>query len=128
MSSASIYNHVKATINNNVLRAVIIFCMGIFNTDSSWCQIINNVQDSFNRYQENKLQEKIYVHTNKTFYLTGEILWFKVYCVNGSNNQLLDISKVAYVDILDYNRKPVMQAKVSLKRGIGNGSLFIPFH
>jgi hypothetical protein len=84
------------------------------------------VQNSFNLYAQSALQEKIFVHTDKTVYLAGEILWFKVYCVDGNDHKPLDFSKVVYVDILDNNHTPLIQTKVSLKNGIGDGSLYIP--
>ncbi|MES1223333.1 MAG: hypothetical protein ABUT20_48005, partial [Bacteroidota bacterium] len=36
------------------------------------------------------------------------------------------ISKLAYVEVLDKNNKPVLQAKIPLKEGDGNGSLQLP--
>ncbi|MDF2433266.1 MAG: hypothetical protein JWP44_2897 [Mucilaginibacter sp.] len=93
---------------------------------SSKAQVIQEVQNSFNLYKQSALQEKIYVHTDKTTYLPGEILWFKIYCVDGNDHKPLNLSKVAYVDILDNNQSPIAQAKVLLKNGIGNGSLYIP--
>jgi hypothetical protein len=38
----------------------------------------------------------------------------------------MDLSKVVYVDVLDNNQVSLLQAKVSLKNGIGSGSLYIP--
>ncbi len=54
------------------------------------------------------------------------ILWFKLYTVDASLHQPLDMSKVAYIEILDNNNKPVIQAKIALKNGDGNGSLPLP--
>ncbi|MDB5008605.1 MAG: hypothetical protein JWP45_2998, partial [Mucilaginibacter sp.] len=93
---------------------------------SGKAQVLQEVQNSFNLYKQSALQEKIYVHTDKTTYLPGEILWFKIYCVDGNNHKPLNLSKVAYVDILDDNQNPIAQAKVLLKNGMGNGSLYIP--
>jgi hypothetical protein len=93
---------------------------------SSNAQVIQEVQNSFNLYKQSALQEKIFVHTDKTIYLPGEILWFKVYCVDGNDHKPLNLSKVVYVDVLDINQTPIIQAKVLLKNGIGNGSLYIP--
>ncbi|HVV54336.1 MAG TPA: hypothetical protein VHC47_03370 [Mucilaginibacter sp.] len=90
-------------------------------------QVLNGVESRFAAYQQNNLREKIYLHANKSFYLAGEILWFKVYCTDGSNNNLLDVSKVAMIELLDNSNTPVMQAKVALSRGMGNGSLLLPF-
>lgn len=86
----------------------------------------DSLKNKFDTYQENTLQEKIYIHTDKDFYQNDEICWFKVYCVDAFFHQPIDISKVAYVEILDKNNKAVLQAKIPLKDGFGNGSLKIP--
>jgi hypothetical protein len=93
---------------------------------SSYAQTLNDIQGSFNNYRQSALQEKIFVHTDKGAYLTGEILWFKLYVVDGSYNKPLNLSKVAYVEVLDDNKNPVMQAKIELHNGRGSGSLYIP--
>jgi len=80
----------------------------------------------FNQYQLHTLQEKIFVHTDRTFYLAGEIIWFKVYNVDESFHKPSGISKVAYVEIISEDQKAVMQAKIALQEGAGNGSLIIP--
>jgi hypothetical protein len=85
-----------------------------------------SIKHQFDNYRENVLQEKMYVHTDKNFYLAGELLWFKLYNVDASLHQPLDISKVAYVEILDKDHNAVLQTKLSIKDGIGNGSLYIP--
>ena len=84
------------------------------------------LEEQFTRYQLQVLQEKIFVHTDKTFYLTGETLWFKLYTVDESFNRPLGISKVAYVEVISEDQKPVMQAKILLNGGTGNGSFIIP--
>jgi hypothetical protein len=80
----------------------------------------------FDNYRKNSLPEKIFVHTDKDFYLAGEIMWFKIYAVDGFFHKPLDLNKVAYVELLDLNNKPVLQAKIKLEKAIGNGSLFVP--
>ncbi|CAM3699026.1 hypothetical protein MUGA111182_03815 [Mucilaginibacter galii] len=89
-------------------------------------QVLPEVKSRFDAYQRTALQEKLYVHTNKNFYLTGEILWFKVYNVDGSFNRPFDMSKVAYVEVLNADHTPVMQAKIVLKDGVGSGSIYVP--
>jgi hypothetical protein len=93
---------------------------------SAHAQLLNDIQNSFKKYGQNALQEKIFVHSDKGAYLTGEILWFKAYLVDGSYHKPFNLSKVAYVEVLDEALNPVMQAKVELKNGAGSGSLYIP--
>jgi len=89
-------------------------------------QVIQEVQNSFNLYKQSALQEKIFVHTDKNVYLPGEILWFKVYCVDGNDNKPLHMSKVVYIDILDNSQNRIVEGKIAMKDGAGDGSLYIP--
>jgi hypothetical protein len=82
----------------------------------------SSIAEIFDGYQKEHLVEKIFVHTDKDNYLTGEICWFKVYVVDGMFHKPLDLSKVAYVEILDAQNNAVTQAKIALKQGLGNGS------
>lgn len=97
----------------------------LFNTQAN-AQELQQVQDVFNRSQQNTLQEKVFVHTDKSTYVSGEIIWFKVYCVDANTHKPLNISKVVYIDVIDNAQNPVLQAKIALKNGLGNGSLTVP--
>src|SRR5882672_8021678 len=88
--------------------------------------ISNEIAAQFDKYRTQALQEKLYVHTDKNFYVAGELMWFKIYDVDGHFNKPLDLSKVAYVEIYAADQKPVLQAKISLKDGSGNGSFLLP--
>ncbi len=74
----------------------------------------------------NHLTEQIFVHTDKTFFVAGEILWFKVYCIERDSHKLLDLSKIAYIELLDSAHQSAVQAKVELQNGMGDGSLALP--
>ena len=112
-------------ITGKIIAVVIYVMTGLAN--NSRAQDLSGIQSNFNAYQKAGLYEKLYVHTNKNFYITGEILWFKIYNTEGSTNKLLDLSKVAYVEILDNKHIPVLQAKIALNIGMGNGSFYLPF-
>jgi hypothetical protein len=86
------------------------------------------IQNRLTAYRDKTLQEKLFVHTDKTTYLTGEFLWFKVYYVEGFTHQPLALSRVAYAELLNASNQPVAQAKVSLKAGEENGSLYLPLN
>jgi len=84
------------------------------------------VQQKFEAFSKSSVQEKLYVHTDKNYYLAGEIIWFKLYYLDAATHQKIDLSKVAYIEILDRAFKPVLQAKISLTREGGSGSLYLP--
>src|SRR6058998_3390886 len=72
------------------------------------------------------MQEKIYVHTDKDVYFSGETMWFKIYEVDASYHQFFGLSKVAYVEILSTDHERVVQLKVELREGTGEGYIDIP--
>lgn len=84
------------------------------------------IQTRFDDYRNKVMSEKLFAHTDKSFYLAGEIIWFKLYYVNGSDNKATSLSKVAYVELLDKEHRPVMQGKVALNDGYGSGSFYLP--
>jgi len=108
---------VKAALLPAVLLCSLFQCRG---------QVIQEVQNSYNLYKQSALQEKIFVHTDKNVYLAGELLWFKVYCVDGNDNKPIDLSKVVYVDVLDNSQNRLLEAKIVMKNGSGSGSLYVP--
>jgi hypothetical protein len=84
--------------------------------------------DDLNQYRSSYVQEKIYVHTDKDAYTTREICWYRIYYVDAFSNQPASMSKIAYVEILDKNNRPVLQQMASLKDGQSSGSLVIPIN
>ena len=70
-------------------------------------------------------QEKLFVHTDKSLYVIGETLWFSAYCLEVQGSQLIDFSKVAYLELLNGTSQAVLQEKISLKEGRGKGQFFI---
>lgn len=111
-----------------ILRKVVgTFLMLLWISFKSYGQTQNELVNSSNSFNQNVLEEKLFVHTDKSVYSTGEVLWFKIYNINAGNHQPLNTSKVAYLEVLDHDNLPVLQTKVALKaKGSGNGSLYIP--
>src|SRR5579863_169694 len=85
-----------------------------------------NLLNDIDLYRSQFVQEKLFVHTDKDSYISREICWFRVYYVDAFNNSPASLSKIAYVEILDRNNRPMLQQKVSLKPGESNGSMIIP--
>ena len=81
---------------------------------------------SFLSYQIQAPTEKIFVHLDKTTFLVGEIAWFRIYDIEGSLHTPFPGTGIAYVEILNKDQKPVMQARVGLLEGTGNGTFLIP--
>ena len=87
---------------------------------------MSKTADDLSRYEATERAEKIYIQTDKTFYTAGEILWMKAYLVDAIKHQPYFLSKVAYVELISREAKPVLQAKLSMQNGSGGGSFFLP--
>lgn len=81
----------------------------------------------FNDYHRQSFTEKIYVQTDKPFYLAGETIWFKVYYLEGTHHRPASLSKIAYLDVIDKDNKPAAETMITLTGGSGNGWIQLPF-
>jgi len=81
---------------------------------------------TFGQYSQRTLTEQLFLHLDRPAYVAGETLWFAAYAVDGTYHRPLDMSKVAYVEVLDASQRPVLQAKVALAQAQGRGSFELP--
>ncbi len=73
---------------------------------------------------EANVRERVYLQTDKTLYLAGELVWMKLILTDASGRPFAG-SKVGYVELLDKESAQV-QAKIELAEGVGEGCLMIP--
>ena len=70
-------------------------------------------------------EERIYLHQNTTLLMSGEYLYYKLYCLNSETGALSDMSKVAYVELVGKDGQAVFSHKVRLEKGSGAGDFFV---
>lgn len=101
-----------------------ICTLAIFGIQSLYAQA-----DKLNPLSEqgvsNIFQEKVFVDTDKSTYVTGETIWFKAYCVDATSHQLADASKVLYLELVDPLGQSWLQDKIRLQDGMGTGQFFL---
>ena len=88
----------------------------------------DSLRAAFSRYRSQAPQEKLFVHIDRTFYLAGETIWFKVYDIDGNSNKPVSLSGIVYIEVLDKDQHPVLQAKIEITDGKGDGSFRIPLN
>ena len=86
----------------------------------------DSLHAKFSRYQSQTPQEKLFVHIDRSFYLAGETIWFSLYDLDAHSNRPVSFSNIAYIEVLDLEDSAVLQAKVEMSNGRGDGSLSIP--
>lgn len=75
---------------------------------------------------DQKINESVYISTNANSFLTGETLLYKIFCLDKITNEGTKFSKVAYVELIDSNKKAVFTHKIFLDKAAGNSNYFIP--
>lgn len=78
------------------------------------------------RYGQQTLVEKLYVHLDRPTYAARETMWLRVYAVDGTFHKPLAMSKVAYVEVLNSLQQPVLQTQLALREATGQGALDLP--
>ncbi len=115
----------KRNIFQNIVTAAVclLFSSDVFpQTDVS----AGHLAQQFNTYQLHNFQEKIFVHTDKAFYLAGETMWFKIYDADEYFNKPCTLSSISYIELINNANHPVLQAAINMENGTGSGSVIIP--
>src|SRR4030095_3706229 len=71
-------------------------------------------------------QEKIYIQTDKPYYLGGESIWFRAYLVNASGHKPSTLSKKVYVELLNDSDSVVNRLLLNSADQKMNGSIHLP--
>ena len=56
--------------------------------------------------------EKVFVHTDKWFYIAAETIWFKAYCINAFSHRLSCYSKTLFIDLVNDKDSVISQLLV----------------
>jgi len=84
-------------------------------------KLVNSLQQWF----DHNPQEKIYLQTDKPYYLIGDTIWFKAYLTTGSKHQLSAISGAVYIDLIAEGDSIAKQLKLPVTTGMAVGNFIL---
>ena len=84
------------------------------------------VVERFTYMVENLPQEKVYLHTDKSTYTTGEKIWFRAYELDAAMNSPVLYSRYVYVDLIDKRDSLLKRVKVVERDSCFYGHLEVP--
>lgn len=88
---------------------------------------INQLIERFQAYNQQRPTEKVYLHTDRETYLTGETIWMNGYLFNGTTHVADTVSRVLYVDLIDpIARKVRLRLQLRPTDGYAPGQLTLP--
>ncbi len=108
------------------MKRFLLLFVAALSTCASFSQKQTGASTALEAQGKSRFEERIFLHVNATFFLTGESILFKAYCMKADGNTASDLSKIAYVELIGPGADPVLQAKIQLKNGSGFGDFFLP--
>jgi len=72
-----------------------------------------------------RTDEKLFVHTDRVNYISGDTVWFRAYLLDFRNGQLNDYSHYLYAELLE-GGKPVARQMIINDKGVFAGYLPLP--
>ncbi|MCK5677904.1 MAG: TonB-dependent receptor plug domain-containing protein [Flavobacteriaceae bacterium] len=116
------HNTNSQIISNNLLLKILLVTITILFTSFININTSFKKNHSKNKFSSNiEPKEKVYLHLDKSFYTSGDDIWFKVYLVDGYTLQSNSLSKIVYVDLIDPNNKIVDTRTIKTEEGGGAG-------
>jgi TonB-dependent SusC/RagA subfamily outer membrane receptor len=94
-----------------------ILVLGFVRDDEPLKKIIQQIE----KYRLQYPQEKIHLHMDKPYYAIGDNIWFKAYVVTAEKNELSDLSKILYVELINDKDSVKQSLALPLEMGLAWG-------
>jgi hypothetical protein len=108
----------------------IVFILNMFFLKSVFGQaqvsIPDYINQKFQSYCNSVIREEIFIHTDREEYISGEDFWFNIYLIDRQSLKPSLNSKIAYVEILNPENRPVLQKRIMIDKGFGPGQAVLP--
>jgi hypothetical protein len=99
-----------------------LFCFKV----SAQADTSSFLDEKMESYHKTNFKERLFVHIDKSFYLSGENIWMKFYLTDALLHMPSNLSKLVYVEIVNKHNKSVLRYKFQLENGFGDGSFILP--
>lgn len=98
----------------------------IFFVAFSWESPLDQILFNYKRYLEERPQEKIYVHLDRSYYSSGETIWIKAYLVAGPLHEPSPLSQIIYIELFDQRQKVVQTTRLLADQSSAGGYISLP--
>jgi hypothetical protein len=71
-------------------------------------------------------REVAYLHTDRTVYIAGEKIFYKLYLLDATTQRPSDISKIGYIVLRAANQNPTIKRRIKIESGMAWGSIQLP--
>jgi TonB-dependent SusC/RagA subfamily outer membrane receptor len=112
-------------------RPILLSCWFLLaGISASVCGQNSDIPDNllllFNRQLAVFPQEKIYLHTDKPYYISGEKIWFRAHLADAVSHVPSPVSRYVYVELINPLDSVVTRVKIRQEDGVYRGYLLTP--
>ncbi|WP_214072385.1 carboxypeptidase-like regulatory domain-containing protein [Mucilaginibacter sp. dw_454] len=86
---------------------------------------VDKIVSALQKWSNANPQEKVYLQTDKPYYLVGDTIWFKAYVTTGAKHQLSAISGALYVDLINEGDSVAASLKIPITTGMAVGDFIL---
>jgi hypothetical protein len=108
-------------LNRLILAAILFLTM-----DAKAQTGLDSVAHHFMEHVVSGRKEKIVVITDKAFYVAGETIWLRAWCIDSLSDRLIAKSKNLFVDLVDDRDSVVNQLLFNIRTQKTNGRILLP--
>jgi hypothetical protein len=113
----------KSTVNLALIAAcVLVLATGYFFELPAQQPAVTYVQ-TFQAMEEQLPRERIFLHTDRQWYVEGDIIWFSAYVVLGPRRERGSMGSVLYVELIEPDGRVADRITVELMQGRAAGFL-----
>ena len=86
---------------------------------------VTKIIRQFTKFHTQYPQQKIYLHTDKDKYISGETIWLKAYLMDMASQLSDTASKEIYIDLIDCSQKVTRTIMVKNNKGFASGEILL---
>ena len=100
-----------------------VFLFTIFSFSTRSQEIEKKLIGSFDSFNTNYPQEKVFIHFDRANYVAGETIWFKAYVTNDDKPSFL--STVLYMELVNQHSKLIDKKMLKIRNGVAHGEFLL---
>jgi hypothetical protein len=120
----------KRPLMTRFIKPVFTLVLLLFYTGNGNAQVATDIKGAitqkFLKYCTEVPRQEIFVHSDRDTYIAGEDMWFNIYLFDRKTNKLQTDEKIAYIEVLNTENRPVVQKRILLDKGTGPGQISLP--
>ncbi len=106
-------------VRTTLLIPAAFFCCSFFNDN-----VKETIQSALIDYYKTNPQEKIYIQTDQSLYVSGQTIWYKAF--GTTYERYTTLSKIIYIQLVNAAGNVILLNKLPLLQGNANGSIRLP--